>query len=106
MKTCIIIHGTYGSPNENWFPWLKVELKKIGWRVFTPKFPTPKNQSLATWLEAFAEYEQYINEDTIFVGHSLGPAFILRILEQANAKIQSAYLISGFTGLLNNPTFD
>ncbi|MFC1802322.1 hypothetical protein ACFLY7_02680 [Patescibacteria group bacterium] len=28
MKTAFIIHGAYGSPNENWITWLEKELGK------------------------------------------------------------------------------
>lgn len=41
MANVIIIHGAYGNPEENWFPWLKKELEKLDCRVFVPKFPTP-----------------------------------------------------------------
>ena len=30
MKTALIIHGAFGSPTENWIPWLKAELEKTG----------------------------------------------------------------------------
>jgi hypothetical protein len=36
MKTAIIIHGTGGSPDENWFPWMKTQLEEQGYRVFVP----------------------------------------------------------------------
>ena len=29
MTNAIIIHGAYGSPEENWFPWLKMKLEEI-----------------------------------------------------------------------------
>jgi hypothetical protein len=38
------------------------------------------------------------------VGHSLGPAFILHLLERH--KVKSAFFISGFVGKLNHPDFD
>ena len=41
MKTAIIIHGTEGYPEENWFPWLKSELEIIGYQTFVPQFPSP-----------------------------------------------------------------
>ena len=30
----IIIHGIYGHPEENWFPWLKNKLEGMGYEVF------------------------------------------------------------------------
>ena len=53
-----IIHGSYGNPNENWFPWLKKELEKEGCIVFIPEFPTPENQSLKNWMEIFNDFYQ------------------------------------------------
>ncbi len=106
MLNIIIIHGTGGSPNENWFPWLKSELEKLNHRVFVPEFPTPKNQSLKNWLDVFKNYEQYLDKNTIVVGHSLGAAFLLNVLEKLDRPIKSAFFVSGFLGLLNNPEFD
>lgn len=106
MTTIIIVHGTGGNPNGNWFPWLKSELEKLGCRVFVPKFPTPENQSLPNWLDVFNGYEQYLDEDSIVVGHSIGPAFLLSVLEKLNHPIKAAFFVAGFTGLLNNSRFD
>ena len=106
MTNIIIIHGTGGNPNGNWFPWLKSELEKLDCRVFVPKFPTPENQSLENWLKVFKAYEQYLDENSIVVGHSLGPAFLLSVLENLNRPIKAAFFVVGFTGLLNNPDFD
>jgi len=106
MTDIFIIHGAYGNPKENWFPWLKSELEKLDCRVFVPKFPTPENQSLKSWLEVFGNYKQYLNESSIVVGHSLGPAFLLNILEKLDRPIKAAFFVSGFLDLLGNPDFD
>jgi predicted alpha/beta hydrolase family esterase len=102
----IIVHGAFGSPEENWFPWLKGELEKLGHAVHVPRFPTPENQTLDKWLEAFQNYRQYLDEDTILVGHSLGPAFILNLLERLDRPIRAAFLVAGFTGRLGLEEFD
>ncbi len=106
MRNVIIIHGTGGNPKGNWFPWLKAELKGTGYRVIVPKFPTPRGQSLESWMDVFKEFEQYLDEGAIVVGHSLGAAFLLSIIEKIDHPIKGAYFISGFTGLLDNSEFD
>jgi len=106
MTNIFIIHGAYGNPEENWFPWLKSELEKLDCRVFVPKFPTPENQSLENWFKVFENYKQELNENSIVVGHSLGPAFLLNILEELDKPIKAALFVSGFLDLLGNPDFD
>ncbi|MDD4290340.1 MAG: alpha/beta hydrolase [Patescibacteria group bacterium] len=106
MKTAFIIHGAYGNNQENWFPWLKSEIEKLNYSVFVPNFPTPKNQNLENWLNIFEEYKKYLSEDSIMIGHSIGVAFILNILENIDLKINACFSVSGFTDLLDNPEFD
>jgi len=105
-KNVIIIHGAFGCPNENWFPFLKREIEALGVNVLVPAFPTPEGQSLESWLEVFKEYENYLNDKTIFVGHSLGPAFILNLLEKYDKVVAAAYFVAPFTGLINIEDFD
>jgi len=102
----IIIHGIYGHPQENWFPWLKNELESKGYEVIVPKFPTPINQSLENWLKAIKKYEDKINDETVLIGHSLGTPFVLNYLEQSNKKIKAAFLVAGYHKLLNNEFYE
>jgi predicted alpha/beta hydrolase family esterase len=108
MRNVFIIHGSYGNPKENWIPCLKEELEKLGCKVFVPEFPTPENQNLKSWRNTFKNYEKYIRSDTVFIGHSLGPAFILNLLETHKAK--AAFFVAGFIGLFTgkyaDPKFD
>ncbi|MEK6963866.1 MAG: alpha/beta fold hydrolase [Nanoarchaeota archaeon] len=97
MVNVFIIHGSYGHPNENWFPWLKSELEKLKCRVFVPTFPTPKNQKLDVWLDVLKGYDSYLNEDSILVGHSMGCALILRKLELLDKPVKAVFLVGGFT---------
>ena len=103
MTTVFIIHGTGGSPQANWFPWLKQELEQLNCTVIVPQFPTPENQSLENWLRVFKNYEHLFNENSIVVGHSLGPAFLLSILENLQRPIKAAFLVAGFLKKLNKP---
>ena len=100
MQNVFIIHGVSGSPDENWFPWLKSELEKLECNVIIPQFPTPGDHSLKAWMKVLYDYEDFINENTIFVGHSLGVAFILHVLEKHKAK--AAFFVEGFIGKQDN----
>lgn len=105
-KKAYIIHGAYGSPDENWVPWLKKELEKMDYKVFTPKFPTPDDQNLENWMKVFEPYFEKVDEDSIFVGHSLGPAFILSVLERIQVKVKACFFVAPFITNIGNPDFD
>ncbi len=96
-----IIHGTGGEPDGNWFPWLKRKLEDQGHEVFVPDFPGMEEQSLETWMDTFNQYREELTDDTVFVAHSVGPAFVLNLLERG-VEAEACFFVSGFTGLLDN----
>jgi len=100
MTNVFIFHGTAGYPEENWFPWLKRKLECLGCKVITPQFPTPRNQTLENWFKIFGGYGKDFIPDTILIGHSLGGAFLLRVLERSNIKIKAAFIVSTPIGVL------
>jgi len=106
MAEVFIIHGSYGNPGENWFPWLKAELEKHDCWVYVPHFPTPEKQSLENWMKVFEKYDRYINEKSIFVGHSIGAAFILAVLEKLKNPVKASFFVAGFVGKLGIVHFD
>jgi len=99
MKNAIIIHGTEGCPEENWFPWLKKELEQIGYQVSVPQFPSPPiiPAKISEWFDVLKDYE--INQDTVIVAHSLGGIFALRILEKLSVPVKAVYFISAPIGI-------
>jgi len=99
MKNILIIHGTEGYPEENWFPWIKNELEGCGYQVIVPQFPTPQNQNPEYWFETLKTYESLFNEETVLIGHSCGGAFLLRVLEKINARIKVAVFVAASAGV-------
>ena len=95
MSNIFIFHGTEGYPEENWFPWLKEKLESMGHKVFVPQFPSPPVMpaKISEWFDVLKGYEQYINEDTILVGHSLGGVFTLKILEKLEHSVKAVFFI-------------
>ncbi len=100
MKNVFIFHGTGGYPEENWFPWIKKHLRILGYNVIIPQFPTPENQTLKNWFNVTEKYKKLYTSETILIGHSLGGAFLLRMLEKCNIKIKAAYIVSAPIGIL------
>ncbi|MEM2138458.1 MAG: alpha/beta hydrolase [Candidatus Anstonellaceae archaeon] len=106
MPTAFIFHGTAGYPEENWFPWLKHELDKLGFSVIVPQFPTPENQTLENWFKVFERHKREYSPETILVGHSLGGAFLLRVLEKGSIRIRAAFLVAAPIGVLPIKNYD
>lgn len=102
MKSNVFIfHGTEGHPEENWFPWLKGKIEAKGYKVFVPQFPSPPvvPSKIAEWFEVLEKYQEYIDENTILVGHSLGGVFTLRVLEKLKHPIKATFLVGAPVGI-------
>ena len=103
----VVLHGARGGPDTNWFPWLHAELEREGIEVARPRLPTPQGQSLQVWFEAYNSAVEMLDPmPTILVGHSLGAAMALRVLERATASFQGVFLAAGFIGALGLPDYD
>src|SRR5262245_24436033 len=102
----IVLHGTHGGPDTNWFPWLHIALNAEGIEVLRPRFPTPQGQSLEAWLNTYdLAVKSLPLAPTILVGHSLGAAFALRLVERATEPVDGLFLAAGFIGTLDLPDY-
>lgn len=108
-KRVFIVHGWDGNPKANWFPWLKKELEIKGFEVDVPQLPDPGNPRIYNWVPKLAKTVGKADEQTYFVGHSMGCQTIARYLESLpeNKKIGGAVFVAGFfkrlTGLEDEP---
>lgn len=91
-----LIHGFTASSKANWFPWLKSELQNNGVELIVPDMPDTNDPHLLPWLQKIEDVAKEINENTIFIGHSLGCITTLQFLLRKNIKIKGAILVSGF----------
>ncbi len=102
MANVIIVHGLGANSRDNWFPWLKGELERLGCSVIVPDFPRSNTPKLEEWLSEFHKQNKQIDENTILIGHSLGCSFIFNALELRSAPLKAVFLVAGFVGLLKN----
>ena len=91
-----IFHGVYGHSKENWFPWLKNNLEQNNIETVVLDFPTPNNQTLENWIKIIKPFTPKIDEDTIFIGHSLGTLFSFHVLSTIDIKVNSLFLVAPF----------
>ncbi len=97
-KRVFIAHGWDGYPEEGWFPWLKKELETKGFEVFVPQLPEAGSPRIHNWVPKLAEVVGIADENTYFVGHSMGCQTIARYLETLpeGVKVGGAVFVAGF----------
>ena len=95
-----IFHGTEGYPEENWFPWMKEKLEAEGCKVTVPQFPSPPivPAKISEWFDVLKKYESEITENTILIGHSLGGAFTLKVLEKLKHPVRAVFFVGTAIG--------
>lgn len=106
MGQLYIVHGAFGSPDENWFPWLANEIRSRGHDVTVPRFPTPEGQSLDSWLAVIEPHVLQMGRSTVLVGHSLGAVFLAHLLALRDVHVRACVFVAGFGSRLGNAEFD
>lgn len=106
MKRFFIIHGWGGYPDEGWFPWLKKELEQKGFQTEVPSMPKPESPEIAMWVSHISKVVGEVDEQTFFIGHSIGCQAILRYLETlpVGKKVGGVVFVAGFFTLTNLET--
>lgn len=102
----IILHGSFGSSEGNWFPWLKEQLKLQKKEVIVPQMPVGVGiQNYDSWSEEFSKLP--ITENTIVIAHSIAPIFVCKYLITNNIKVKKLIFVCGFNNYLGiDPDFD
>lgn len=88
MRRVFIIHGWGGSPKEPMHKWMKANLEKNGFEVITPEMPNAAEPKIKEWIGKLKEVVQNPDEETFFIGHSIGCQGVLRYIETINPKIK------------------
>ncbi len=107
VKRVFIIHGWGGNPKGDWFLWLKKELEKRNFEVYIPEMPNTNNPKINQWVNFIEAQVKKVDEDTYFIGHSIGCQAIMRYLEKlpSENKIGGAVFVAGWFNL-SDETWD
>lgn len=101
MKKLYLIHGWGGCPSsEGWFGWLIKECEKRNIEITIPEMPNTNEPKIEEWVGLLKNIKN-IDEETYFVGHSIGVQAILRFLEKLpeGKKIAGAAFVAGWFNL-------
>lgn len=106
MENYLIIHGSFGSSEGNWFPWLKEQLEKDNKKVLVPQMPVGiDKQNFDSWSEVLNKID--INEFTTIIAHSIAPIFICKYLITNKIKVKKLIFVCGFNNYFGiNRDFD
>jgi hypothetical protein len=113
MAQVIVVHGYTASPDENWFPWIQEKARQEQVSLKVLRLDPSATPKLETWDRQMREQIDGIDENSIFIAHSLGCLAALHYLsrELKNQRIKQLVLVAGFNGRLGrldevNPFID
>jgi len=97
VKRAVILHGTLGSPEGNWFRWLESELKKRGYEVWLPTLPHTEQPSLRVMSDFVYKNAPFpLDGTTLLIGHSSGAILALIIAQQSKTPLAGLVGVSVF----------
>ncbi len=104
MKKLYLIHGWGGRAEGGWFDFLKKELKQKEWIVEAFDMPDTNHPRIEEWVKHLEKKVKKIDEETYFLGHSIGCQTIMRFLEKLpkHQKIGGVIFIAGWFNLKND----
>lgn len=96
MKTktkVVLIHGNDGGKGtDNWFPYIKKELEKLGVECLNPDFPDAQLARAKYWLPYLRKLG--VDHNTVLIGHSSGAIAAMRYAEEN--KILGSILVGAY----------
>ena len=100
MKKIYLIHGWGGDSEGGWFKPLAEKLKKRNFEVIAPNMPETMNPKIENWV-SYLKNNVNPNENTYFIGHSIGCQAIMRYLEalDENIEVGGCIFVAGWFNL-------
>ncbi|MEI6057410.1 MAG: alpha/beta hydrolase [bacterium] len=99
-KRLFIVHGWYGSSTEPMIAWLGKVGAEAGFETAVLDMPNPSVPTIDAWVKHLEDNVYYVDQETYFIGHSIGCQAILRYLEtNKGSQLGGAILIAPWVQL-------
>lgn len=100
MKKVYLVHCWDGTSNDGWYPWIEDELKKVNINLIRFDMPDTEKPTIEKWVNTLNEKVDLLDENTYFIGHSIGCQTIMRFLEAKDTKVGGMLLVAPWLDLL------
>ena len=102
MNKIFIVHCWDGTKDDGWYPWLDKELSNENNMVYRFNMPNTNTPTIEEWVSYLDKQVDCLDENTYFVGHSIGCQTILRYLETKEVcKIGGILFVAPWLDLLD-----
>ena len=107
MNKIYIVHCWDGTKDDGWYPWIDEKLSNDNSIVYRFNMPNTSNPKIEEWVHFLDKQVEELDENTYFIGHSIGCQTILRYLETKEVtKIGGILLVAPWLNLLPEAVSD
>ncbi len=101
MKKIYLVHCWDGTSSDGWYPWLEEKTNDQNIKLIKFDMPNTANPKIEEWVDYLNSKVDLLNEETYFIGHSIGCQTILRYLETKEiTKIGGILFVAPWLDLL------
>ena len=101
MNKIYMIHCWDGNKDDGWYPWLDSKISNEHNEVIRFNMPHTEHPRIEEWVAEVDKHVDYLDENSYFIGHSIGCQTILRYLEKKNIeKIGGILFVAPWLDLL------
>ena len=102
MNKIYIVHCWDGTNDDGWYPWLDKQLSNENNIVYRFDMPNTTSPDIDEWVSFLDSKVESLDENTFFVGHSIGCQTIMRYLQTKNmCKIGGILFVAPWLELLD-----
>ena len=102
MNKIYIVHCWDGTKDDGWYPWLDKQLSNENNIVYRFDMPNTTSPDIDEWVSFLDSKVESLDENTFFVGHSIGCQTIMRYLQTTNmCKIGGILFVAPWLELLD-----